>query len=266
MTPRAWRISRIVPLGELLSRGRIAATALRLVLQITLVVCLWDSLYAHTTVNSGLSRHQAVDYAVLAVLVTRTRGADRLWNRDSVNWHVYSGTIVYWFLRPVSPRRYYLYRSLGEQAYDLLWTVLGYASCRLAGIIGPPASPSAAAGFLATLFLGQVVYYELTLMTDLMCFWTVQNSSALTVLRFAQNLLSGAYAPLWYFPGWFIAMSAVLPFASTLNAPLSLYVGRLGPAQAIGQLVTQIAWATGLWLCNRALWRRAASRVASQGG
>jgi viologen exporter family transport system permease protein len=266
VTRGAWRISRIVPLGELLSRGRLIATALRLALQITLVVCLWDALYAHTAINSGLTRHQAVNYAVLAVLVTRTRGVDRQWNRDSVNWHVYTGTIVYWFLRPVSPRRYYLYRALGEQAYDLLWTVLGYTVCRLAGIIGAPASSGSAAGFVATLLLGQAVYYELTLMTDLMCFWTVQNSSALTVLRFAQNLLSGAYAPLWYFPGWFIAMSAVLPFAATLNSPLSLYIGRLGPVQAGGQLLTQAAWAAGLWLCNQALWRRAALRVASQGG
>ena len=262
----AWRVGRISPLAELLSPGRITATVARLVLQTTLVVCLWDALYAHTTVNSGLTRQQAVDYAVLAVLVTRTRGTDRQSNRDGVNWHVYGGTIVYWFLRPVSPRRYYLYKSLGEQAYDLLWAAFGYGVGWLAGIISGPASAGSALFFLTTLLLGQVIYYELTLTTDLMCFWTVQNSAVLTVLRFAQNLLSGAYAPLWYFPGWFIAMSTVLPFAATLNVPLSLYTGRLAPGQAAGQLAIQAAWAAGLCLGNQLLWRRAALRVSSQGG
>jgi ABC-2 type transport system permease protein len=28
------------------------------------------------------------------------------------------------------------------------------------------------------------------------------------ILVFAQNLLSGVYAPLWYFPDWFVTLSA----------------------------------------------------------
>lgn len=262
----AWRTGRISALGELLSPGRLVGTAIRLAIQIALVVFLWRALYAHTSSIAGLTRDQAVDYAVLAVLATRVRGLDRDVSRDSVSWHVYMGTIVYWFLRPVPPRRYYLYRMLGEQVYGLSWFALGYAGCRIAGVLGPPASTSSAAAFVAALLFGQAIYYELMLSLDLMCFWALRNDSAMQILQFVQNLLSGAYAPLWYFPGWFIAMSAVLPFQGTLNVPLSLYAGRIAPSAAPGQLAVQAAWIAGLCLINRRLWRRAGDRVTSQGG
>ncbi|HEY3867210.1 MAG TPA: ABC-2 family transporter protein [Actinocrinis sp.] len=262
----AWRAGRISALGELLSPGRLVGTAVRLAIQIALVVFLWRALYAHTSSNAGLTRDQAVDYAVLAVLATRVRGLDRDASRDSIFAHVYMGTIVYWFLRPVPPRRYYLYRALGEQAYGLTWFALGYVACRIAGVLGPPASAANAMAFVAALLLGQAVYHELTLSLDLMCFWTLRNGSALTILQFVQNLLSGGYAPLWYFPGWFIAMSGVLPFQATLNVPLSLYTGRIALSAAPAQLAIQAGWVAGLCLVNRRLWRRAGDRVTSQGG
>lgn len=265
----AWRTARITPLGELLSPGRIAGEAARIAVQLVLVVYLWRALYAHlphSAASAGLTRDQAVAFAVLAALAARIRGLDRWVARDTVLQHLYFGTIVYWFLRPLPPRRYYLYRALGDQAYGAAWGVAGYLLCRAAGILPPPVSAGAGLAFCACLVLGQAVYYELNLTIDLVTFWTLQNNSARLIVQFAQNLLSGVYAPLWYFPGWFVAMSAVLPFQATLNVPLSLYVGRIGLGSVPGQLAVQVGWTAGLALLNRLLWRRAARRVASQGG
>jgi len=264
--PLAFRAAWITPLGELLSPPRIAATGVRLVIQIFLVVYLWHGLYGHTATKSGLDRGQAVTFAVLAVLITRIRGLDRFAGRDTVFQHLEYGTIVYWFLRPLAPSRYYVLRALGDQAYGFAWVLAGYAVCLAAGVIEPPASATAAVACTASLLLGQAVLHELTLLTDLMCFWTLHNDSAVQMIQFAQNLLSGAYAPLWYFPGWFIAMSSFLPFQSTLNTPLSLYIGRIPVRQAPADLLFQLAWVAGLALISRLLWRRASRRVAVQGG
>jgi ABC-2 type transport system permease protein len=264
--PRSWRTARITPLAEVLAPGRIAATAVRTAVQVFLVTCLWRALYAGTTSSAGLVREQAVSFAVLAALATRIRGMDRWMARDTVIQHIYYGTIVYWFLRPLPPRRYYLYRALGDQLYGFAWAAAGYAVCRAAGVLAPPASAGAAAAFAVSLLLGQSVLYYLTLLIDQMCFWTIRNNGALLILTFAQNLLSGAYAPLWYFPGWFQAMSAVLPFQSTLNVPLSFYIGRIPLSGLPGQLAVQATWVVLLAALTRLLWRRAADQVVSQGG
>jgi ABC-2 type transport system permease protein len=99
-----------------------------------------------------------------------------------------------------------------------------------------------------------------------MCFWTVRNSAAMLILIFAQNLMSGVYAPLWFFPAWFRTLSTFLPFQATLNVPLSLYVGRIELSDAPLQLAIQAGWVVLLHLFTRFLWRRAARRVNSQGG
>lgn len=265
-TAQPWRAAWITPLGEILSPPRIAGTAVRLAIQISLVVFLWRGLYSHTSSQSGLTRGQAVTFAVLAVLITRLRGLDRFGGRDTVFQHMHFGTIIYWFLRPLAPWRYYALRALGDQAYGFAWVAVGYAACRLAGVLEPPASIGAAVACVISLMLGQVVLYQLTLLTDLMCFWTIQNGNTVQMIQFAQNLLSGAYAPLWYFPAWFITLSSFLPFQSTLNTPLSLYVGRISVSSVPGELAFQCAWVVGLGLVTRMLWRLAARRVTSQGG
>ncbi|MEE1942158.1 ABC-2 family transporter protein [Streptomyces sp. TRM 70361] len=264
---RAWRAARITPLGELNSPPRLTATAVRLVVQVFLVVFLWRGLYAQTDGSvAGLDREQAVAYAVLAVLATRVRDLNRHLGRDTVQQHLHFGTIAYWFLRPLPPHRYHALRALGDQLYGFAWVIAGYLVCRAAGVLPPPASAAAAAAFAAGVLLGQTVLYFVMTLTDLLCFWTLRDDAALQIVQFAQNLLSGSFAPLWFFPGWFRTMSDLLPFQATLNTPLSLYIGRIPPAEAPRALLVQVMWVVVLAALTRWLWHRAALRVVSQGG
>ncbi|WP_425473587.1 ABC transporter permease [Streptomyces tailanensis] len=263
---RGRHIASITPRGELLAPPRMTATALRLLVQVCLVVYLWRGLYAHTDSSAGLDETQAVTYAVLAVLANRIRGLDRRAGRDTVIQHLHFGTIVYWYLRPMSPRRYYALRALGDQLYGFGWVLAGYALSLAVGIVVPPSSYEVAAVFAVSMLLGQLVLYYVMMLVDLLCFWTLRNESALLILVFAQNLLSGVYAPLWYFPDWFITLSAFLPFQATLGVPLSIYVGRIGVDDAFVQMAVQGVWIVLLALFTRWLWDRAGRRVVAQGG
>ncbi|KOG32706.1 ABC-2 family transporter protein [Streptomyces resistomycificus] len=262
----AWRTARVTPLGELHTPPRMTAVLLRLTVQVVLVASLWHGLYAHTGTTAGMDRDQAVTYAVLAVLASRLRELDQYAGRDTVLQHMHFGTIVYWYLRPLPPQRYHALRALGEQLYGFTWALGGYVVCLAAGVVQPPGSAAVAGVFALSLLLGQLVLYHVMLVLDQLCFWTVRNNAAMLILVFAQNLLSGVYAPLWFFPDWFVTMSAFLPFQATLSVPLSLYIGRIPLSDAAGQLAVQAAWVLLLFLFTRFLWRRAARRVMSQGG
>ncbi|MEU2280743.1 ABC-2 family transporter protein [Streptomyces sp. NPDC013178] len=265
-TVHAWRAARVTPLGELHSPPRMTAVLLRLTVQVVLVASLWRGLYAHTGTTAGIDREQAVTYAVLAVLASRLRELDQYAGRDTVLQHMHFGTIVYWYLRPLPPQRYHALRALGEQLYGFAWALGGYVVCLAAGVVEPPASAAVAGVFALSLLLGQWVLYYVMLVLDQLCFWTMRNNAAMLILIFAQNLLSGVYAPLWFFPDWFLTLSGFLPFQATLNVPLSLYIGRIPLSDAAGQLAIQAAWVVALALLTGFLWRRAAHRVISQGG
>ncbi|EKX68827.1 hypothetical protein Sipo8835_31685 [Streptomyces ipomoeae] len=266
LAARARRIAWITPRGELLAPPRMTATAIRLFVQVCLVVYLWRGLYANTDSSAGLDETQAVSYAVLAVLANRIRGLDRRAGRDTVIQHLHFGTIVYWYLRPLKPRRYYALRALGDQMYGFGWVLAGYVLCLAVGVVAAPSSPKVAAVFAVSMLLGQLVLHYVMTLVDLLCFWTLRNEAALMILLFAQNLLSGVYAPLWYFPDWFITLSAFLPFQSTLGVPLSIYVGRIGVDDALAQMAVQGVWIVLLALLTRWLWDRAGRRVVAQGG
>ncbi|MEU8750183.1 ABC-2 family transporter protein [Streptomyces chartreusis] len=261
-----WRAARVTPLGELHTPPRMTAVLLRLTVQVVLVASLWRGLYAHTGTTAGLTREQAVTYAVLAVLASRLRELDQYAGRDTVIQHMHFGTIVYWYLRPLPPQRYYALRALGEQLYGLAWALFGYAICLAAGVVEPPRSAAVAGVFALSMLLGQWVLYYVMLLLDQLCFFTIRNNSAMLILIFAQNLMSGVYAPLWFFPDWFITLSGFLPFQATLSVPLSIYVGRIELSAAGAQLAVQAAWVLVLALVTRRVWRRAARRVISQGG
>lgn len=262
----AWRAARVTPLGELHAPPRMTAVLVRLAVQVVLVASLWQGLYAHTGTTAGLTEGQAVTYAVLAVLASRLRELDQYAGRDSVLQHMHFGTIVYWYLRPLPPQRYHALRALGEQLYGFAWALGGYLVCLAAGVLDPPKSAAVAGVFALSLLLGQCVLYHVMLLLDQLCFWTVRNTAAMLILIFAQNLLSGVYAPLWFFPDWFLTLSGFLPFQATLSVPLSIYIGRIPLSDAFGQLAIQAFWVVALTLFTRFLWRRAARRVMSQGG
>ena len=262
----AWRAARVTPLGELHAPPRMTAVLVRLTVQVVLVASLWNGLYDQTSVSAGMSREQAVTYAVLAVLASRLRELDQQAGRDTVMQHMHFGTIVYWYLRPLPPQRYYALRAFGEQMYGLAWALTGYVVCLAAGVVEPPKSAAVAGVFALSMLLGQLVLYYVMLVIDQLCFWTLRNGAAMLILIFAQNLLSGVYAPLWFFPHWFVVLSSFLPFQATLSVPLSLYVGRVPLSNAGAQLALQAAWVVALSLFTRLLWRRAARRVVSQGG
>jgi ABC-2 type transport system permease protein len=200
------------------------------------------------------------------VLYIRFRLASRAMNGDQMIQLLLDGTIAYWFLRPVPPRRYYLIRAVGDLGYSGGWGVAGYAVCLALGAISGPASAAAGAAAALTLALRLVILYYLQLATDLMCFWTIVNDNAVTAVQFAQNLLSGAFAPLWFFPAWFQRADSWLPFQGTLNIPLSLYIGRIPPVALGHELAVQAAWCAALAAGTRLLWRRASPRVTVLGG
>ncbi|WP_131737062.1 ABC transporter permease [Actinomadura roseirufa] len=263
---RTRRLLTVPALSELTRRSGVVTALLMAVLQVGLVCTLWRAVYATTEVSAGLDVRQAVTYVVLALLVQRIRWGSRLHSRESLWALVRDGRIIYWFLRPLGPRRHYLLKSLGEILYWGTWSLAGYGIALAAGLISPPPDARVAALAAVSLLLGQVIAHQLMLGIDLLCFWTTANTNALRVYSFSSDLLSGAFVPLWFFPGWFLTLNQWLPFQGTINVPVSIYVGRIPAAEALVQLGIQTLWCCLLYAMTSFLWRHAIRRVDVQGG
>jgi len=259
-------IASVTALTQGSSRGRIGATAFEIAVPLYLTVLLWRGLYAGQQEVAGVTHDQAVTYAVIAALLTYLRVGNRAWVRDAMVQHIRLGTIVYWFLWPMKPAVYHAIRGAGDLAFASLWVIPSYLICLVTGAIVPPVDGVAALSSTIAFLLGQVVVYLIWLLLDLICFWTLVNEQILQMVSFVQALLSGGFAPLWFFPEWFQMLSVALPFHCIVNIPMSIYIGQATGGSVALLLLQQVAWCLVLGMAGTVLWRRAAGRLEVHGG
>jgi ABC-2 type transport system permease protein len=264
----AWRVLRIAALNERAYRVRLIIAPMMLAVQLYLYDRLWSAVFSNTTKAAGMTLRQTLAYSLIGLLVARIRWNARTFNvRDSLSLSVRNGTVVYWFLRPISPGRYYMGRQAGDILYGGSWALLGYVVLLGAGVIDPPRHGGLGAlVFVVSLVLGQIVLYYLGQIVDVCMFWMLSTNGLARMYYFIQDLLSGAFVPLPFMPAWLLLFATWLPFSSGVNIPLSIYVGRIPMSHVGSQLGLQLMWVVVLAAVTRWLWSRAARRVIVQGG
>ncbi len=180
---------------------RLVVAPVTLAVQLYLYDRLWTAVFSHTTVAAGLTLRQTLTYSLMALLIARVRWNSRTFNvRDSLSVAVREGTVVYWFLRPISPSRFYMWRQSGDMLYGAFWAAIGYVVLLRVHIIAPPRGLRGATVFAASLLLGQMVLYYLGQIVDVAMFWLVSNSAIVRMYYFIQDLLSGVFVPLPFMP------------------------------------------------------------------
>jgi ABC-2 type transport system permease protein len=264
---RSWRLLRVGVLNERAFRVRLVIAPVMIGVQLYLYDRLWTAVFSHTKVTAGFTLRQTLTYSLMALLLARVRWNARTFSvRDTIAVSVREGTIAYWFLRPISPGRFYMWRQSGDIAYGASWAILGYLVLRASGVIDGPHGAARGAVFVVSLVLGQIVLYYLGQIVDICMFWMLSNNGVARMYYFIQDLLSGVFVPLWFMPSFLLVAATWLPFSSGLNVPLSIYVGRIPMRHAGVELGVQAFWVVALGLFTKWMWSRAARRVTVQGG
>jgi ABC-2 type transport system permease protein len=264
---RSWRVLRLGVLNERAYRVRLIVAPVTLAVQLYLYDRLWTSVFRHTSVAAGLTLRQTLTYSMMALLIARIRWNSRTYNvRDSLAIAVREGTVAYWFLRPISPARFYMWRQSGDMLYGAAWALAGYVVLLSTGVIGTPGGSGRTLVFALSLVLGQIILYYLGQIVDVGMFWFVNNSAIVRMYYFIQDLLSGVFVPLPFMPALLLTFATWLPFSAGINVPVSLYVGRIPFAHAGRELALQGVWVVALAALSKWLWSRASRRVTVQGG
>jgi len=266
-TLRSWRIVRLGILNERAYRVRLIIAPMMLSVQLYLYDRLWSAVFHSTKTAAGMTFRQTLTYSMMALLMARIRWNARTFNvRDSIGVGVREGTIVYWFLRPISPGRFYMWRQTGDVIYGAAWALLGYLVLLAAHVIDTPHGLKGSGIFVASLFLGQIILYYLGQIVDICTFWMLSTNNVVRMYYFIQDLLSGVFVPLPFMPAALLTATMWLPFSYGVSVPLSLYIGRIPMSHAGHALFLQLFWVVALGFFTRWMWSRASRRVTVQGG
>jgi len=134
------------------------------------------------------------------------------------------------------------------------------------GGVALPPDPVYAAVFVVSAALATLIKFGLIFCVAMGAFWTT-GLYGLTTGRIAvQGVFSGALIPLAFFPDWLRAISAVLPFQGTVSTPALIYLGKVDGTAMLAMVAVQAAWAVGLIVLGRLIFRRAVRAVTIHGG
>jgi len=229
-------------------------------LRVVVLLSIWRIVVSANPEASTMPLAALLTYALVAEvfsqqLAVKTELSDSFWQ----------GTLVNNFLRPIGVVRQFAAQASGRWAVDFVFfSVPLLLVAPLLGVDPLPASPAAAALFVASLMLAVAVglaveflFGAVTLISDQPVWLIDWLRSALT------GFFSGAVVPLVLLPWGLGDVFAWLPFASMAWAPLAIYTDS---AEALPLLALQLAWALTLWPLALALWHFNREKVVSYGG
>jgi ABC-2 type transport system permease protein len=227
---------------------------------------LWTTLYLVSPQLFTTSLEQMLTYAMLAQSLDVVLSATNL-PRYYISEQVQSGAIQMDLLRPLDFTFHLLSRSAGELIFNL--AVMGLPGFLFGALflgLRPPASPLHALLFGLSLALAFLVGFAMSYLVGLVAIYTLAIRRISWVYFAMQSFFSGEMVPLWYFPPVLAQVAALLPFQAIIGIPLSIYIGRLTPDEALPALGLQAAWAAVLLGLGVWVWRRAHNRLIIQGG
>lgn len=120
--------------------------------------------------------------------------------------------------------------------------------------------------FLASVVLAVGVGFAWGFLLQLSVFWILDVRGPVQIGWVTANILSGMLVPLVLLPDGFEGVARVLPFASMIQVPVEVFLGKSRGLDLVAALAVQAAWIVVLTLAGRAVLARAERRVVVQGG
>ena len=190
------------------------------------------------------------------------------WSTDSeLRDMVRTGNVAYELARPVDLYGVWFWRGVALRVAPT--TLRALPLIVIAGAflgLRPPASVAAGVEFLAAMIAAVLLAAALTTLSTIMQMWTVAGEGASRLLPSLSYFFAGMAVPLPLFPPWAQRIFAVLPFRGLIDAPFRLYVGNIGPAEAVWVIGHQVVWIAALIGLGRYLMARGLQRLNVEGG
>jgi ABC-2 type transport system permease protein len=178
-----------------------------------------------------------------------------------------TGDVAMDLYRPVPLIGWYVAQDLGRAAYHLLSR--GVAPTIVGALLFDIRFPSSAAawfGFALSVVLAVLVSFGIRFLVATSAFWLLDATGPSTLAFLLASFLSGLTVPLVLFPGWARDVVMALPWATFLQVPADIWLGKREGWEAVAGLAFGVAWAALLLGAGSLVLRRATHRVVVQGG
>lgn len=212
---------------------------------------------------AGFTLRDAITYTwVTQSLISIGAG----WISRDVMLTIRSGDVVTDLSRPWNFYGYWLSRSIGERAFNLL--VRGALTYLIGVLYFRARIPNLEelVWFLATISLSLFVTFAFNFMVNLTAFWLIDNTGVLIIANIVMSFFSGFLLPLAFYPAFLQTLAYLLPFQAMSGLPARVFLGHVRGSELIGTLLLELFWAVVLTGLAALVLRAAVRKVVIQGG
>ena len=215
----------------------------------------------------GYDAQDAVTYVWLGQALLMTIA---LWGggtTDDLAERIRTGDVAIDLYRPVNMVGWYLAGDLGRAAYHFL--TRGLAPTLVGLLLFDIRPPDSVLGFLAFLFslpLAVTVSFALRFLVASTAFWLLDASGPRVLSGALAIFFSGMMLPLVLVPGWLGTLARALPWASYVQVPADVWLGKHTGPDLLAALGFQVMWAVVLLAACQGVLRLATRKVVVQGG
>ena len=214
----------------------------------------------------GYQADQAVTFVWIGQALLMTIALWSGGSTDDLAERIRNGDIAVDLYRPVSVLGWYLAADLGRGLYHFATrgvapTIVG---ALLFGLVMP--SPAGAVGFLVSITLAVVVSFAVRFLFAASAFWLLDATGPRVLLSVLATFFSGLTLPLNLFPDGLRQVALALPFASYIQTPADIWLGRHTGLDMLAAIGLQVLWAVVLLGVCALVLRAATRKVVVQGG
>ncbi len=225
------------------------------------------ALWAQRPDAGGYDAVDAVTYVWIGQALLMTVAVWGGGTTDDLAERIRTGDVAIDLYRPVNVLGWYLAADLGRATYHFLArglgpTVIGW----LVFDIRLPGSVLTATAFLVSLVLAVVTSFALRFLVASSAFWLLDQTGLKVLSGAFAIFFSGMALPLVIFPEPIRSIAFALPWASFLQTPADIWLGKREGVDLLLGLGQQAAWIAVLLLAAHGVLRHATRRVVVQGG
>jgi ABC-2 type transport system permease protein len=228
------------------------------------VFLVWGAVYGGAALVGDFSWPQMKGYLIVSMLSSALVSSS---SEMRMLRAIRTGNIAVELMRPVDYQKASFAVAIGNSLTEgVLISAIAIAFALAVGGIEAPAGLAAWGAFALAMALSFATKFLVAYIFSLSAFWTNSMMGVVWLRQGITDFFSGALIPISFFPPWLKSLADWLPFRGIAYVPGTIFVGKLGAAEAARSFAVEAAWIVGLWFLAKLVWSRAMRKVTVQGG
>jgi len=177
------------------------------------------------------------------------------------------GEIAMQLIKPYHVQTMMMFEAVGESAFRLVMFTLPIMVVVVPLFkIQRPEDPALYGWTFVSFCLALVIYSQFNFLLGCLAFKMKNIQGVLRAKMVSMDFLTGVVVPFTFFPEWVQTVVSWLPFQGISYIPVTIYLGQRTGPDLTSALLLQLAWAVGLFIAGRLVWRYSVRHVIVQGG